>query len=373
MESIVLYPSPAIGHVISMVELAKLTLNHKPSLSIHIIIFDAPFNAGSTAPYINRVSATIPSIIFHQLPTITLPPSIISSSPHHETLIFEVLHLNNPNLHQALIPISTNYTISAFIADFFSACALSVTHKLNIPAYLFFTSGASVLSTFLYLPTIHKNMTKNFKDVDTILQIPGVPPVPAKDMPKPLLKRDDKAYQFFLDCSINWSRSAAGIIVNTFEYLEQRALKAISGGLCVLDGSTPSVYCIGPLTAADDRKSGSRGDENHKRPECLTWLDSQPSRSVVFLCFGSLGLFSMEQLKEIAIGLEKSGQRFLWVSEDGFVSLGEVEKRVRELMESEEGNSVRKQTIVMKNNAKAALSEGGSSIVALSNLVKTRK
>lgn len=33
----------------------------------------------------------------------------------------------------------------------------------------------------------------------------------------------------------------------------------------------------------------------------------------MLLCFGSMGALSMEQLKEIAVGLEKSGQRFVWV------------------------------------------------------------
>ena len=33
----------------------------------------------------------------------------------------------------------------------------------------------------------------------------------------------------------------------------------------------------------------------------------------MFLCFGSRGSFSREQVKEIAYGLERSGQRFLWV------------------------------------------------------------
>ena len=47
--------------------------------------------------------------------------------------------------------------------------------------------------------------------------------------------------------------------------------------------------------------------------ECLNWLNSQPSRSVVFLCFGSLGSFSEKQLKEIEVGLENNDQRFLWV------------------------------------------------------------
>jgi hypothetical protein len=34
---------------------------------------------------------------------------------------------------------------------------------------------------------------------------------------------------------------------------------------------------------------------------------------VVFLCFGSLGRFSVKQIREVALGLEASGQRFLWV------------------------------------------------------------
>lgn len=47
--------------------------------------------------------------------------------------------------------------------------------------------------------------------------------------------------------------------------------------------------------------------------ECLSWLDLHPSRSVVFLCFGSRGAFASAQVKEIALGLERSEQRFLWV------------------------------------------------------------
>ncbi|KAL3503922.1 hypothetical protein ACH5RR_033763 [Cinchona calisaya] len=47
--------------------------------------------------------------------------------------------------------------------------------------------------------------------------------------------------------------------------------------------------------------------------ECLKWLDLQPRQSIIFLCFWSLGLFSVEQLIEIATGLEMSEQRLLWV------------------------------------------------------------
>ncbi|KAF2319836.1 hypothetical protein GH714_019529 [Hevea brasiliensis] len=44
----------------------------------------------------------------------------------------------------------------------------------------------------------------------------------------------------------------------------------------------------------------------------MQWLDDQPVASVVFLCFGSMGSFGEDQLKEIACALEHSGHRFLW-------------------------------------------------------------
>ncbi|GKV31236.1 hypothetical protein SLEP1_g39947 [Rubroshorea leprosula] len=411
-EAIVLYPSPQIGHLISMVELGKLILNHQPSLRIHILNPPPPYGVDSTAPYISAASGTIPSITFHQLPTITLSTS---SSRHHES----------------------------FIMDFFNTPAFDVAFTLNIPAYYFFTSGAGALALLLYIPTIHKNTTKSFKDLDAILDFP--------------------AYRSLQDHSEHLRRARA------------RPLKATRDGQCVPDGPTAPIHCVGQLIATSDRGGGSTSDSIS---QCLTWLNSQPSKSVVFLCFGSLGLFSVGQLKEIAVGLEKSGQRFLWVvrnpptenpsvdikapsdpdlnsllperflertkqkglvvkswapqvevlnhdsvggfvthcgwnsileavcagvpmvawplyaeqrlnrvllveeikialpiveSENGFVNLAEVEKRVRELMEFEEGKSIRERTVVMKHAAKAALSEGASSHVALNRLIRSWK
>ncbi|KAM5557467.1 hypothetical protein ABKV19_024714 [Rosa sericea] len=471
MEAIVLYPSPPIGHLVSMVELGKFILTCHPSCSIHILITTPPYRADDTAPYIASVSATTPSIIFHHLPTISLPPSS-TSSPNHETLTFEVLRLNNPNVHKVLLSISNNFTVQAFIMDFFCGLGLSVAIDLNIPGYFFFTSGAGCLASFLTLPAIHKNTDKSLKDLNTLLAIPGVPPIPSSDMPKPVLVRNDKAYECFLENSTQLPKSA-GIIVNTFESLESRAIRAISVGLCLPeDVPTPPIFCIGPLIFAHNQRGGGNDDV----PECLTWLDSQPSGSVVFLCFGSLGLFTKEQLGEIAAGLERSGQRFLWVvrnppshnqsvaiagqvdpdldyllpdgfldrtkdrglvvkswapqvavlnhdsvggfvshcgwnsvleavcagvpivswplyaeqrfnrvilveeikialpmneSLDGFVNATEVEKRVRELMDSEKGESIRKRTKALKSEANAALSEAGTARIALTKLVES--
>ncbi|KAL9344189.1 hypothetical protein Peur_064620 [Populus x canadensis] len=103
-------------------------------------------------------------------------------------------------------------------------------------------------------------------------------------------------------------------MINTFELLESKAVKAISDGLCVPNNRAPPISCIGPLTIVDAKRGGSsKTSPDDDVPECLTWLDSQPNQSVVFLCSGRLGLFTMEQLRRIAIELEISGQRFLWV------------------------------------------------------------
>ncbi|KAH7538116.1 hypothetical protein FEM48_Zijuj03G0165000 [Ziziphus jujuba var. spinosa] len=233
-EALVFYPSPHIGHLISMVELGKLILNHRPSISIHILITTPPYNPGDTAPYIASVSSTTP-IIFHRLPTISLPPSFLNSSTHHENLTFEVLRLNKPDVLQSLISISKNFDVKGFVMDLFCGIAYDVPVQLNIPALFFFTSGAGCLIGFLCLPTIHRTTTKSLKDLHTPLEFPGLPPIPASDMAKPLLDRDDKAYHCFLEGSINLAKSA-GIIINTFEFLEPRPIKAVRDGLCVPDG-----------------------------------------------------------------------------------------------------------------------------------------
>lgn len=288
------------------------------------------------------------------------------------------------------------------------------------------------------------------------------------DMPQPLLERNDESYKNFLNCSLA-AYKAAGYIINTFEALEPSCIKAIFEGSCLPNSLTPPLYCLGPIVS-NQKPSGH---------ECLRWLDTQPSKSVVFLCFGSLGLFSKEQLYEIAIGLEKSDQRFLWIvrnpvsdqkhnlalglqddpdfdsllpkgflertkekglvvknwapqvavlshdsvggfvshcgwnsvleavcaglpmiawplyaeqrfnrvvlvkeieialwmheSEEGFVAASEVEERVRELMESEKGKRVMERVMVLKDEAKAAWRDDGSSRMALDRLFKSWK
>ncbi|KAJ9174657.1 hypothetical protein P3X46_013278 [Hevea brasiliensis] len=132
------------------------------------------------------------------------------------------------------------------------------------------------------------------KDSDAELQVLSlINPFPGRVMPSAMLSKD--WLPSILD-NIRRFREANGIIVNTFLELESYAIETLK---------MPPVYPVGPIL-----DMGSDGRNTHK--EIMRWLDDQPPSTVVFLCFGSKGSFSQNQVKEIACALEHSGHRFLW-------------------------------------------------------------
>ncbi|KAK9678145.1 hypothetical protein RND81_11G190900 [Saponaria officinalis] len=96
-----------------------------------------------------------------------------------------------------------------------------------------------------------------------------------------------------------------GILVNSYVELESFILQALVNGE---RKEIPPIYPAGPiLEMVDKNPSGSRGENE----SVIQWLDGQPKSSVVFLCFGRMGTFDEEQVKEIANGLDRSGYDFL--------------------------------------------------------------
>ncbi|KAM6568297.1 hypothetical protein CsatB_016282 [Cannabis sativa] len=56
---------------------------------------------------------------------------------------------------------------------------------------------------------------------------------------------------------------------------------------------------------------------NNKDKWLLEWLDKQEPNSVLYISFGTTPVFSDEEIKEIAIGLELSGVKFIWALREG--------------------------------------------------------
>nr|TKW27309.1 hypothetical protein SEVIR_3G249100v2 [Setaria viridis] len=189
-------------------------------------------------------------------------------------------------------------SVHALVVDVVSVDAFG----LRIPVYTFYLTSTSTLAVFLQLPSIRAQGQPSFRELgDAHLNFHGVPPMPASHLMSKML--EDPETEIY--------KVADGILVNTFASLEARAVGSLRDSWFLPDSkcTIPPVYFIGPLVVES-------GDGAKGKHECIAWLDEQPEQSVVFLCFGSMAeaRFSEAQLKEIAVGLENSGHRFLWVA-----------------------------------------------------------
>ncbi|KAJ6756704.1 GLYCOSYLTRANSFERASE [Salix purpurea] len=189
----------------------------------------------------------------------------------------------------------------------FCTTMIDVANEFGVPSYVFFASSAAALSLMLYMQALNdeKNVdTTEFKDSDAEFMLPGIiNPVPAKVLPSVVFNKDWHPFYFG---NARRFKEAEGIMVNTYVELESQVINAFS------NGKTPPLYPIGPILnlKGDGHDVGSA--ETNKNKDIMEWLDDQPPSSVVFLCFGSMGSFGEEQLKEIARALEQSEYRFLW-------------------------------------------------------------
>ncbi|KAI3806578.1 hypothetical protein L1987_22487 [Smallanthus sonchifolius] len=86
-------------------------------------------------------------------------------------------------------------------------------------------------------------------------------------------------------------------------------------------------WAVGPFNPVEIHAGFS--DVHNDRHICLQWLDKQPESSVIYVSFGTTTTFTDDQITELAVGLERSEQRFLWVLRDA----DEVEVSVRVLPE----------------------------------------
>ncbi|KAF8696343.1 hypothetical protein HU200_037250 [Digitaria exilis] len=300
-KTVILYPSLGVGHLNPMVELAKLFLSR--GLAVAIAVVDSPDKDSVSADAIARLATDNTDITFRSLP---VPPSGSEDHSHPVMRIIDVMHVASPALMEFL---SALPAVEALVLDMFCTDALDVAAELGIPAYFFFPCAVGALATMLQLPDYYPGAPCSFKDMpaDTVLHFAGVPPIRALDMATTMQDRGSDVAKARL---AQYARmlEARGILVNSFDWLESRALTALRSGLCTSGRPTPPVYCIGPLILP-----GHTGGISERRHACLEWLDTLPDRSVVFLSFGSLGRFSTAQLREMARGLENSGESFLWV------------------------------------------------------------
>ncbi|CAH9057752.1 unnamed protein product [Cuscuta epithymum] len=322
---LVFIPMPIMGHIVSAVEMAKRVLSkqnggggeEEVNLIITVLILKQQSSLDAqTSNYIQSQTTTATDDDEYsgsqrlKFVTLTLPPQAAATAAkmYFDSFIPQVRDWVSGTRS------SGDLRRLVFVVDLLCTGTVDVANEFGIPAYVFFSSGAAALGLIFFLQSIKdRNLNDPFLNIPTYAY-----PFPARCLPPPVL--DKNSLETFLGISER-VRGTKGVLVNTFLELEPQAVKTLSD-----EPGWPPIYPIGPLLNLQPPEGPEAGEEEESRRQIMKWLDRQEDGSVVFLCFGSQARFTAdheEQVKEIAAGLERSGQRFLWA----FRSAGDDDRR----------------------------------------------
>ncbi|KAI3830029.1 hypothetical protein L1987_04161 [Smallanthus sonchifolius] len=295
---LVLVASPLQGHMTPMLQLG--TYLHSKGFSITIA--HPEFNPPNSLNH--------PDFVF-----LPLPDNI--SSPGKFTSFLGFLQALNdnckPHLREHLVQIinaqkeKSEKESVVIIHDNLMVFGGSVAGDLGLPSIIMHSSSAAFFPAYKIIPQLHKD--GRFPVHDPLMQeiVPELDPFRYKDLPFIDLPMQDA-----LD-SVNMiipNTSPSAFIWNTLQFLEPSALTRIRQQYQV------PIFSIGPLHKIAPTPSTSFLKED---TSCITWLDKQEPKSVLYVSLGSVANMDEKVATEIAWGLANSNQPFLWVVRPGSV------------------------------------------------------
>ncbi|KAL2893784.1 7-deoxyloganetin glucosyltransferase [Bienertia sinuspersici] len=324
-------PFPAQGHISPMLNLAKLL----HSKGFYITFVNTEFNHSRIlrARGPNDSLEGLPSSFqFEAIPD-GLPPSRPDATQDVPSMFHAVLNNFLEPFKKLLLRLNDSSSgsppVTFILSDSLMPFALdAASHLGGLPVLLLWTASAcGFLAYAQYRSFLDKGIVP-FKDpnylrngcLDMIVDwIPSMEGISLKDIPSFIrtMDKDDILFHFLMYSVERNCKSSMPIIFNTFAELELEVLNHISSKV------VGPIYTIGPLHLPlkqlmahleDNNEVKSLGSNLWKQDlQCLRWLDSMKSNSVVYVSFGSITTMTKENLIEFAWGLANSNHHFLWV------------------------------------------------------------
>ncbi|XVE52585.1 hypothetical protein DITRI_Ditri02bG0133500 [Diplodiscus trichospermus] len=295
---LVLFPLPLQGHINPMLHLGDIL--HSRGFSISII--HTNFNAPDPSNY--------PHFTFH---------FISENLPENGTCTTDLiafLSLLNTNCRSPfrdclanLLSDASEEPTACLISDAILYFTQDVANELKLPRIVLRTGAASSFCVFTAFPLLRERGYIPIQDAQLEEPVVELPPLRVKDLPVIHTNDPEDLYRLVAGMG-NQSKVSSGLIWNTFEELEQSALETLHQELGV------PLFPIGPFHKSFPESSTSLLTQDQS---CISWLDKQEYRSVIYVSFGSLAAINETQLLEIAWGLANSKQPFLWVVRPGLI------------------------------------------------------
>ncbi|QCE12055.1 UDP-glucosyl transferase 73C [Vigna unguiculata] len=331
--NVIFLPFPAPGHMIPMVDTARIFAKH----GVSVTIITTPANASTFQKAIDTDFNSGYNITTRVLPfpaaELGLPQGLENAKDATARETIGKLRLGILMIKDQIELLFQELHPDCLVTDMLHPWTVESAAKLGIPRLYYYSS--SYFSTCAKYSILKHNPHQGLLSHTHSFTIPELPhniqmtPLQLE----PWLRTQSSATEFFEAVYESESRSY-GALYNDF---------------CELEGDYEKLYkstvgkswSVGPVSAwvnKDDERKSNRGhtEDLAQEPEWLNWLNSKQDESVLYVSFGSLTRFSHSQLVELAHGLDQSGHSFIWVirkndeSEKGESFVEEFEEKMKE-------------------------------------------
>ncbi|KAL3755265.1 hypothetical protein ACJRO7_002332 [Eucalyptus globulus] len=303
--AVIMVPLPAQGHLNQLLELAHLfasygipvgsaSHNHQAKLRFHVPALKAPsdirFHDFPTPPFLSPAPNPDSS---HKFPSLLLPAFHATSSLRGP--IASLIRSLSSELRQVVVVHDS--MMASVVQD-----AASVP---NAESYIFHSVSAFALYWYTLEATGMGLPLEEDVDVTELISSKGLPTL----------------LDVFTDEFLKF-------VASQHEVVEGRYVDLFASATA--NGTPTKHWAIGSFNPVKVPEKKSRKSAH----VFLGWLDKQAPSSVIYVSFGTTTVLSDEQIREIAMGLERSGQKFIWVlreADKADIFSGGVEARKIEL------------------------------------------
>ncbi|TKY50186.1 UDP-glycosyltransferase 83A1 [Spatholobus suberectus] len=308
--SVLVLPYPAQGHVNPLMTLSQKLVERGCKVIFVNSDFDHERVVGSLADQQHSLDESL-------LKLVSIPDGLGPDDDRKDLgKLCDALLNTMPAMLEKLIEdihLNSGERISFIVADVCMGWALDVGCKLGIKGALLCPAAAAF---FALLYNIRKLIDDGIIDSDGALTLttkkrirlsPSMPEVDPREF-----------FWFNMGDTINGK-----VILNYLMQCTQR-LNLTEWWLCNTTyelepgplSSIPKLIPVGPLLRSYDdtiTPTKSIGQYWEEDLSCMSWLDQQLHRSVLYVAFGSFTHFDQNQFNKLAIGLGLTNRPFLWV------------------------------------------------------------